>query len=331
MRTIAIGYACDRAWEGRPELGGCERRLALTAVLALAIAPHARDAFAEPAAAATQAALSGDKTALPFRIEMTAGVTAEIFTLANPYRVIVDLPDVSFRLPDGTGRDRRRARAGVPLWSVRGQEGAHRRLVRPALYRIERAAMTAAPADKGVIFTFDMVTTAPESFGLGTGADRAARSAGTRLPPIRRAAPSPSSRGKPIIMIDPGPRRHRRRRRQQPSNILEKNVVLAVGKELARQLSATGRYDVRLTRSSDIFISLDQRLSLLTRATTSISSSRSTRTRSRDANGASGIRGATVYTLSERASDEHAPPHGRKGKYVRRASPASASAKLTGR
>ena len=42
------------------------------------------------------------------------------------------------------------------------------------------------------------------------------------------------------------------------ANLLEKNVVLAVAKELGAQLSASGRYDVRMTRTSDVFVSLDQ-------------------------------------------------------------------------
>ena len=89
------------------------------------------------------------------------------------------------------------------------------------------------------------------------------------------------------------------------SNILEKNVVLAVGKELARQLSASGRYDVRLTRSTDVFISLDQRLGLSSSNDVDLFISLHADSLA-DVNGASGIRGATVYTLSERASDEHA-------------------------
>ena len=39
-----------------------------------------------------------------FVLGLSAGVRAEIFTLANPYRVIVDLPDVAFHLPEGTGQ-----------------------------------------------------------------------------------------------------------------------------------------------------------------------------------------------------------------------------------
>jgi N-acetylmuramoyl-L-alanine amidase len=283
--------------------GGLRAAFALAAALLLTLTAP-RDAHAEPAATATQAALSGDKTRTTFRVELTAGVTAEIYTLANPYRVIVDLPDVSFRLPDGTGQ----TGAGLVQafrYGLFAEKKARIVLDTAGPVRIERAAMTAAPADKGIVFTFDMVTTAPESFGLGTGADRASEApSATAADATDKGKTKPKHPGKPIIMIDPG---HGGidGGAVSASNILEKNVVLAVGRELARQLSANGAYDVRLTRSSDVFISLDQRLNLSSQNDVDLFISLHADSLA-DANGASGIRGATVYTLSERASDEHA-------------------------
>lgn len=53
---------------------------------------------------ARRADLSGTASKTTFTLDLSAGVAAEVFTLANPYRVVVDLPDVTFRLPDGTGQ-----------------------------------------------------------------------------------------------------------------------------------------------------------------------------------------------------------------------------------
>ena len=89
------------------------------------------------------------------------------------------------------------------------------------------------------------------------------------------------------------------------SNILEKDVVLAVAKELGRQLGTTGRYDVRMTRASDVFISLDQRVNLSLEQGVDLFISLHADSLAED-RGARSIRGATIYTLSERASDEHA-------------------------
>jgi N-acetylmuramoyl-L-alanine amidase len=82
----------------------------------------------------------------------------------------------------------------------------------------------------------------------------------------------------------------------------EKNVVLAMALKLRRQLEATGRYEVVMTRDSDQIVRLRDRLHV-----------------ARESNGelflslhadslvkAPEVRGASVYTLSEQASNEEA-------------------------
>jgi N-acetylmuramoyl-L-alanine amidase len=277
------------------------------ALAASAVLMHVWFAFAAAAAggvaSATRAELSGDRTRTTFLLELTAGVTAEIFTLANPYRVIVDLPDVSFRLPDSAGQ------TGSGLvkafrFGLFAERKARVVLDTVGPVRIERAAMTGAPKGNGVTFSFDMVTTAPESFGMGTGADKLDEQADKAAPDPAAQAPKPKSSGKAVIMIDPG---HGGidGGAVSTNNVLEKDVVLAVGKELGRQLAATGRYDVRLTRESDVFISLDQRLSQSIKQGVDLFISLHADTLP-EHNVAQTIRGATIYTLSERASDEQA-------------------------
>ena len=275
---------------------------ALSLLLTIPV-PH--PAHAETAAA-TGASLTGNDTRTTFRLDLSAGVMAEIYTLANPYRVIVDLPDVAFRLLDGTGQQ------GTGLvrafrYGLFAEKKARIVLDTTGPVRIEQAGMTAEPDGRGIVFTFDMVTTAPESFGMGTGAERAAsEAAAASAPPADAPGERTKSKhaGRPVIMIDPG---HGGidGGAVSATNVLEKNVVLAVGKELARQLNASGRYDVRLTRQSDIFISLDQRLKLSLQHDVDLFVSLHADSLA-EGNGASAIRGATVYTLSERASDEHA-------------------------
>lgn len=254
-------------------------------------------------ASATAASLSGDAHRTTFRLDLSAGVMAEIYTLANPYRVIVDLPDVAFDLPDGTGQ------AGLGLVSTfrYGLFAEHKARVvldTTGPVRIERAGMTAAGEGSGVVFTFDMITTDPASFGLGTGAGKAAESAATPPPGEGAEAAKPRPAGKARIMIDPG---HGGidAGAVSASNVLEKDIVLAVARELASQLAASGRYDVRLTRTSDVFVSLDQRLNLSrTEGADLFISLHADSLAERSA--AQAIRGATIYTLAERASDEQA-------------------------
>lgn len=264
-------------------------------------------ASAQETASATGASLTGDKFRTTFQLSLSAGVTAEIYTLANPYRVIVDLPDVTFRLPDGTGQ------AGSGLvrafrYGLFAERKARVVLDTEGPVRIERAGMTTAKVGDGIVFAFDMITTDPQSFGLGTGAEKAAAIAAPEAhPPAADTAPPPPSgkrAGKAVIMIDPG---HGGIDAGAVSaqNVLEKNIVLAVGKELGRQLAASGRYEVHMTRASDVFVSLDQRLglSLAKRVDLFISLHADSLA---EASVAHQIRGATIYTLSERASDEQA-------------------------
>ncbi|MGE0024728.1 MAG: N-acetylmuramoyl-L-alanine amidase, partial [Hyphomicrobium sp.] len=262
----------------------------------------ASGAAAAGAASATRASLAGDQMRTTFELDLTAGVTAEIYTLANPYRVVVDLPHVEFRLPDGTGQD-----GGGLVETFRyglfAEDKARVVLDTKGPVRIERAAMTAAEGG-GVVFSFDLVTTDPASFGLGTGAGKAEAETAKPLAAPELPPDKPQPGGKAVIMIDPG---HGGidGGAVSSTNMLEKDVVLAVAKELKRQLAASGRYDVQMTRTADIFVSLDQRLNLSAKKGVDLFVSLHADSLSLD-RGAATVRGATVYTLSERASDEEA-------------------------
>lgn len=253
-------------------------------------------------AVADRAALDGDQNRTSFRLGMTKGVTVEVFTLANPYRVVVDLPDVGFELPQNAGRD------GKGLVSAFRYglfaEGKARIVLdvsRPV--KIEKAAMTNSGEGRRVDLNIDIVPTPADEFGAGTGANKQ-HSAQPKPSPADDAMPRQKKNAKPVIMIDPGhggidPGAI------TPSNLHEKNVALAVGLELRKALLATGRYEVRMTRSTDVFISLDRRIVATRQSGADLFISLHADS-IEEVDSASSIRGATVYTLSERASDEQA-------------------------
>lgn len=81
----------------------------------------------------------------------------------------------------------------------------------------------------------------------------------------------------------------------------EKNVTLAAGRVLRDVLNATGRYDARLTRDSDFYIPLRERFAMARQADAALFISLHA-----DAHRSSSVRGASVYTLSETASDAEA-------------------------
>ena len=83
-----------------------------------------------------------------------------------------------------------------------------------------------------------------------------------------------------------------------PYGIREKNITLSVAREIERQLQETGRYNVVLTRNRDVYIKLRERVEISRRVKgdlfVSIHADKIART---------GVRGASIYTLSETASD----------------------------
>jgi N-acetylmuramoyl-L-alanine amidase len=106
-----------------------------------------------------------------------------------------------------------------------------------------------------------------------------------------------SPRKPPLIVIDPG------HGGKDPgaigvSGTYEKHVALAAAGELARQLQAGGRYRVALTRRSDFFIPLDDRVGIAQASGAALFISLHA-----DALNDHGVRGASVYTLASHASD----------------------------
>lgn len=85
------------------------------------------------------------------------------------------------------------------------------------------------------------------------------------------------------------------------TGVYEKNITLEAGLELARALEATGRYDVKMTRRTDEFIPLETRVARARAAGAELFMSIHA-----DALPEEALRGASVYTLSAKASDREA-------------------------
>jgi N-acetylmuramoyl-L-alanine amidase len=278
-------------------------------VLSVAQLIGAADAGADPgsvhrkgaAVEAKRAELKGDATSTQFLLGLSAGVRAEIFTLANPYRVVVDLPDVAFHLPDGTGQKGRGLVAAFRYGLL--AEGKARVVIDTTGPVVIKRADMAAKDGSAVELAIDLAPTSAQSFGSGTGGARAA-AAPAKAEPTPAPKPLKQDRAKPVILIDaghggidPGA--------AGASNLKEKTLVLAVAHALKAQLAAAGRYDVKMTRTTDVFVSLDQRIKMSRDLDADLFISLHADSIAQKGF-ANAVRGATVYTLSERASDEEA-------------------------
>jgi N-acetylmuramoyl-L-alanine amidase len=116
-------------------------------------------------------------------------------------------------------------------------------------------------------------------------------------PPLPGVKPDPH---KPVIVIDPG------HGGVDPgaigvSGIYEKDIVLDAARELKRQLEASGFYTVFLTRDSDVFLRLAERVEVARNNGADLFISIHA-----DTIEDRSVRGAGVYTLSETASDDEA-------------------------
>lgn len=290
------------AWPGGLAARFLAAVLAFAACLATVADVHAQSTSVHRktvAVEARRAEIKGDAKATTFLLGLSAGVRAEIFTLADPYRVVVDLPDVAFDLPEGTGKQ------GSGLiktfrYGLLGEGKARVVIDTPGPVTIKRAEMKTG-GGKAVDLTIELAPTSAQAFGAGTGAGRTTVAVKSEPPPA--AVVAKKDRLKPVILIDaghggidPGT--------TSAGNLKEKAVVLAVAQALKAQLAASGRYDVKMTRTTDVFISLDQRLQMSRdlAADLFISLHADAIAQKR----AKTVRGATVYTLSEQASDEEA-------------------------
>jgi N-acetylmuramoyl-L-alanine amidase len=117
-------------------------------------------------------------------------------------------------------------------------------------------------------------------------------------PPLK--PPLPAGPVRPLIMLDPG------HGGVDPgtvgaSGFYEKDLTLTMALEIKRQIEADGRFRVQLTRDTDIFIPLRDRIAISRAAHADIFVSLHA-----DSNFNAAHRGATVYTLSENASDAEA-------------------------
>jgi N-acetylmuramoyl-L-alanine amidase len=135
----------------------------------------------------------------------------------------------------------------------------------------------------------------------------AARRHEPKRAPAKEPKPSP-----PLVMLDPG------HGGKDPgaigfSGTFEKQVALATALELKRQLEAGGHYRVVLTRSRDVFIALDDRVEQAQRHKAELFVSMHA-----DALTDHSVRGASVYTLGQTASDAQSAALARKENSVDR-------------
>lgn len=252
-------------------------------------------------ATATQAEISGNSRLTRFSLVLSARVPYHISKLAKPYRIVIDMPDVDFRLPAAAGQKGsgliRAYRYGLFA------PGKSRIVIdTTGAVRVQRHAMTSRVGRNTARLTMDLAPTDKASFLADVRPPAAPYS---RLRSSDDAGDRPSRRAsaRPVIVIDPG------HGGVDPgalgTGIREKDIVLAVSHRVRAALEAADRYEVHMTRSTDVFISLDRRVAFSRRKGADLFVSIHADSVA-NAERAAVVRGAAVYTLSEEASNREA-------------------------
>src|SRR5262249_34137524 len=200
---------------------------------------------------ASEARLGGGEAPTRFVMDFCRKIDLRAFTLADPYRVVIDIPQVVFQLPPKTGEAGRGLIKAFRFGLV--MQGGSRLvfdLAKPA--KIEKAFVVDPIESAPARLVLDLVPTDRESFLRRTAVDN--RSARADLP---RAESPPTKEGdpRPLVGLDPG---HGGidTGTKGPSGEEEKDIVLNFAQRLRDRLEKSGKYRVLLTRTDDTFVTL---------------------------------------------------------------------------
>ncbi|MGH6848238.1 MAG: N-acetylmuramoyl-L-alanine amidase [Methylocella sp.] len=253
-----------------------------------------------PAADGARIEQSGDRAKLIF--ELSAPLDATAFVLADPDRVVVDLPQTDFALDPETGKaaDPPPRKTGLIAAYRFGQlaPGKSRIVIdlgAPA--RVLRAACDKLDSYGRARLVIELAKTDRRSFEAAVQRTRIQLAALAQ--PKKAQKPEPES-AKPVIMIDPGHGGIDRGARAK--GLIEKELVFDFAKAVAAKLDADGRFKVVMTRDGDSFVSLSERVRMARDGNAALFVSIHADTLSTAAD----VSGATVYTVSDRASDAEA-------------------------
>lgn len=251
---------------------------------------------------ASDVRVAGDAKQTRFILDLDRKIDLRAFTLGNPDRVVVDLPQVTFKLPDSAGKSGRGLIKAFRYGLV--MPGGSRLvfdLSGPA--KIEKAYVLDAANGQPARLVVELAASDRATFLKSADKEPEQRSS---RPPATVAANdvggSEASDSRPVVVIDPG---HGGidNGTQASSGETEKAIVLAFGLALRDRIAESGKYRVVLTRDDDTFIPLGDRVKVARSQNAALFVSIHADALPRREGDA---QGATIYTLSDRASDAEA-------------------------
>lgn len=230
-------------------------------------------------------------------VDLSDEVKTRVEALSTPPRLVIDLEGAAFTTGMATASSK--GLGPVSAWRaglfMLGQSRIVLELARPAL--IERVDFV---RQGGAVRLVAQIKSVPQArFDEQAKADQARRLA-TRAQ-LTGPLGTRQAGAKPLLVIDPG------HGGIDPGasggkGEIEKELVLAVGKALRKAIEADGRIEVQMTRDDDRFIPLAERVAFARSKGAALFVSLHADSLAGEAD----VRGASVYTLGDRASDAEA-------------------------
>lgn len=272
------------------------RVVALSLMLALGVLVlDGRPAAAEPLTA-SEYRMAGDATRVRIVMELDREPQFRWFLLRGPHRLVVDLPETRFALDTAQLKPRGLV-TNVRYGNL--DDGQSRMIFTgKGPFAVERIDLIQNESRPGFRLVADIVAASDEDFETAL-AEQAATTGATRSTDKGDRVGRGVDQPRPFtIVIDPG---HGGidGGAEGVSGTVEKDLTLAFSLGLRDALEKSDAYRVFMTREDDTFLRLDERVRIARQHGADLFLSVHA-----DTIRYKGISGATVYTLSEKASDE---------------------------
>ena len=260
---------------------------------------------------ASDARLAGDSKRTRFVLDLDKSIQFRAFALADPYRVVVDIPQVSFQLPPEagiTGRGLVKAfRYGLVM-----PGGSRIVFDLTGHARIAKSYVLDAANDQPPRLVLELEEIDRTNFVQSLAVESrpqlrpAIADAADPIVAMKAAAeprPADAVDLRPVVVIDPGHGGVDNGTQAGGGENNEKDLVLGFGLALRDRIEKSGKYRVVMTREDDTFVPLADRVRIARNQSAALFVSIHADALPR---GEGDAQGATIYTLSDRASDSEA-------------------------
>ena len=249
--------------------------------------------------AATDVRVGGDAKQTRFVVDLSRKVELRAFTLADPYRVVIDIPQVTFEFAPKTG-EQGRGLVKAFRYGLVMPGGSRIVLDTTGPVRVDKAFVLDASDSQPARLVLDLAAIDRETFLRAAAVDNRLRAGA--VVGDRASDPPASADALPLIVLDPGhggidSGTH------APSGEAEKALTLDFATMLRDKLEKTGKYRVVMTRTDDSFVPLADRVRFARSKNAQLFISIHCDALPR---GEGDADGATVYTLADHASDAEA-------------------------